>query len=109
MLLHKHHTPEKGSIITIRIGGEEVIGEVEEVTEQHLLLKRPLTLMNTSQGVGFAPATLLGDPESTIMYMNAHVQAYMSSRPEIVDQYRQAVSGIAIASADSVAKQPVSS
>ena len=109
MLLHKHHTPEPGEIVAIRVGGEEVIGEVVTDTDHSIVLNRPLTLMNTPQGVGFAPATLLGDPESTIQYMKSHVQAYMSSRPEIVNQYRQAVSGIAIASADSVPKQPVSS
>lgn len=102
MLKHKHTIPQAGDIITIRVAGDEIIGEVLEVTEQQLILNRPLTLISTQQGVGFGPVTLLGDPEASVAYVVSHIQAYMTARQEIVDQYRQAVSGIQIAPAGSV-------
>lgn len=91
--------PIVGEICNFQIStGEEVMGEVINIDEHGIILRRPVKLATSSQGVGMVPATLLGDPDQTVTYQKSHIIGYMSTRADIEKVYKEQTSGIAIAS-----------
>ena len=91
--------PVVGEVCNFQIStGEEVMGEVINTDEQTVVLRKPVKLATSSQGVGMIPATLLGDPDQSVTYQRSHIIGYMSTRSDIEKVYKEQTSGIAIAS-----------
>ena len=102
MLITKNTTgPEQGRVNTFMLStGAEIIGEVTDVTDTTVTVRKPLTLgANGQGGFGLAPATLLGDSEGTITYQRSHIVAWVATRDEAEKGYQQYATGIAIAGA----------
>lgn len=98
MLVNKEITPSIGDVVTFRASvGDEIIGEVVQIDNNSITLKQPLVLAGGPQGVSLAPATLLGDSESNITYMKAHIMCWMKTRAAAEKAYRESTTGIAIA------------
>jgi hypothetical protein len=96
MLIKK--TEQNGDIVTFRISvGDEIIGEVVHTDDTTVTIKQPLVLANGPQGVSLAPATLLGDSESDVIFMKSHIMCWMKTRDGAEKAYRESTSGIALA------------
>lgn len=99
MLINKDKKVEKGDVVTIMLTtGAEIIGEVAEVDDELLALKKPLTLgANPQGGVGLAPAVMLGDPQGVARYERRNILAWLTNQDQAEKGYRQYASGITIA------------
>lgn len=100
----QNNLPEVGKVSTFMLtNGAEIIGEVTEVTDTQVTVKKPLTLgANGQGGFGLTPATMLGDGEGTVTYERCNVLAWAATRDEAEKGYMQYVSGIEIASKDAL-------
>lgn len=99
MLVNKAITPTVGEVVTFRVSvGDEIIGEVLQIDDTSITLKKPLMLTGGPQGVSLAPATLLGDGEGSITYIKTHIMCWMKTRDAAEKAYRESTSGIALTS-----------
>lgn len=103
MLINKTQQIEEGEVVTFKIStGEEIIGKVSKVTDTEFSVNKPMTMVNTQQGVTLAPAVVLGDPEGDVTYFKQHMIALMKTRKQVEEAYLSMSSGIQIASADAI-------
>ena len=74
--------------------GEELIGKIVSKTMTEYVVNKPLVLVNTQQGVQFAPLMLMADQSSDIILRNVCAEA--TPVKQLETDYQSAVSGIAL-------------
>lgn len=99
MLINKDKKAETGDVVTIMLTtGAEIIGEVTQLDDDTITLRKPLTLgANAQGGLGLAPAVMLGDPQGVVRYERRNILAWLTTQDQAEKGYRQYASGIAIA------------
>lgn len=98
---------ETNEVYTIKLAnGDELIGKVERQlpTDSTVIIKAPLIVMFTGQGIQLMPALFTVDPEGKMEVNTNMIVAKATPRKEIVDHYVQATSGIALAPGSSTSK-----
>ena len=90
---------KKGEVAAFRLStSDEIIGEVVDVDDTTVSIKKPCTLaMGQNGSIGLTPAALLGDPEAPIVYSKSHILAVMKPRQDAEKSYTQFASGIQLA------------
>jgi hypothetical protein len=88
-----------GEVVAFRlVSGDEILGEVTDVTDSEVSIKKPCTLAIGQDGnVGLTPAALLANPEKSVVYSLSQVMARMTPREDAVKSYMQFSSGIQLA------------
>lgn len=81
-------------------GGEEFICKVVDKTITGYKVNKPLILVNTPNGIQFAPALMMAAYDADVTVPNNCLMAKPS--PEFEAQYTSAVSGIAVPPAGSI-------
>ena len=92
---------KKGEVAAFRlVTSDEIIGEVTDIDDVHVSIKKPCTLaMGQDGNVGLTPAAMLADPEKPVLYSLSAIVAKMSPRGDAEKAYTQFASGIQIATA----------
>lgn len=93
MLIDKK--PGKGTIVAVKlISGDEIVGKIEELNTDSLVLAKPIAIGLSSQGVGFAPFMLSAVDNATLTFKFEKIITYTQAREEIKNAYIQSTSGI---------------
>lgn len=86
-----------GDVVSIKlVTGEEIIARLEEETDQHVKVSKPLAVTLGPQGLGMIPFMFLTSKE-TITFKQQHVLFMGPSKKDAADQYMQGTTGIALA------------
>lgn len=95
MLEERKTVFEKGKIVVFRlVTGDEIIGRVESFDREFVVIFQPCTLMMQQEGIGLAPATMLGNYEIPISYTRSSIVAHMTPNKQFLDIYEQHISEI---------------
>jgi len=92
----------KNEIVTVLTPVGEIIGKYVEQTEDYVVLDNPRLAMQTAQGYGFANAVT---PTASESVKEAKIRNYVlvvEVSKGVADAYRQAVTGLVTASANSI-------
>lgn len=97
MLENKEATFSKGKIIAFRIStGEEIIGEITDFDSHSVSIKKPCASMYDQQtgNVGLVPASILSEPETSVVYQRSAIIATMLPRSDAEATYKSYISKI---------------
>ena len=87
-----------GEIVTLKIiSGAEIIAKLEEETDTHYKLSKPMVLNVTQQGMALMPYILSVDPEIKVDMSKANVCMIAPTEKQFSDGYTQNTTGIALA------------
>jgi hypothetical protein len=85
-------------IITLKlVTGAEIIGRLKEKTPVSIKVEKPVELMVSDRGLGFAPVCISIDDASEFSFLQDHILFSAPTRKELVDQYIKATTGIQLA------------
>ena len=82
--------------------GEEVIATVIEELTDSFRIKSPLQLTMGAQGLSFAPFSIMGDPQKSMLLNRSLVTVHVSPAPKIESQYQSITTGIALPEKSSI-------
>lgn len=85
-----------GDVVSIKFtNGEEIIARLEEETDAHVKINKPLAVTLGPQGLGMMPWMFLAGKD-TFTLKQAHILAMNPSKKDAADQYMQGTTGIAL-------------
>jgi hypothetical protein len=85
-------------IVSIKlVSGDEIIGRLEEKDANIVKLSKPVQIVASQQGMGFAPVCISIDDASVFTFQQAHIIFLAPTRKELVDAYIRATTGIQLA------------
>lgn len=97
MLIDKGVTA--GEVITIKLtSGEEIVAKLDEETDTHYKLSRPMVIGMGQKGPGLMPYLFTVDPQKTIPLKKDTVTVAVPSDKEFANQYLESTTNIAIVS-----------
>lgn len=87
-----------GDVVSIKLSsGEEMIARLAAEDDKHVTVTKPLMLMATEQGMGFAPYMFTVSPESKIKLKINSIICIVKSAKDAGDMYIKQTTGIATA------------
>jgi len=88
----------QNDIVTVLTPLGEVVGRLKGESETVFTIERPRMLMQTQQGMGFAPGICMSaDPKAhDVDIQKAQVVAVVATAKEVADGWVQATSGIVL-------------
>jgi len=91
-------TPYKaGDVVSMKLtSGEELIARLDEEKGTSLVLKKPLMVAVTQQGLGLAPFMFTTNPDSKITVDHSKVLCIVKSDEQFSKQYIENTTGIAV-------------
>ena len=96
---------KKGDVITIKLtSAEEVIAEVLEDNEEDIVVKKPMTLVISSKGMGLQPYMITPEIQERLHFHKQNIFAMTKTAKDFTDGYLQQTSGIQIAGASNKLK-----
>lgn len=85
-----------GDVVSVKLAnGEEIIARLEEETDAHIKITKPLSVTLGAQGLGMIPFMFLGNKD-TVTIKQMHVLAIAPAKKDAADQYVQGTTGIAL-------------
>lgn len=98
MLKNKSTSLSEGDIVGFKlVTGEEVVGKIDSIETDVVLLTKPCTLGMTQNGqVALSPASYMADMEKPITYSRSHIVAWFAIHSELEAGYRSATGGIQV-------------
>lgn len=86
-----------GDTVSLKLtSGEEIVGRLEEETDNVIRLSKPLMLTASQQGVGLAPFMFTVNPESKFTLNKNTVTCVVKTEKEMASQYITSTSGLAV-------------
>lgn len=86
-----------GDVVSIKLtNGEELIGRFEEKTANHVKVAKPLSLVATEQGVGFAPFMFTVSPETKLELGINNIICIVKSAKDAADLYIKQTTGLTV-------------
>ena len=91
-------TPYKvGDNVSFKLAsGEEIVGRLEEETDTHYVLHKPMVLIAQEKGLGLAPFMFSVAPTGKFVMKAASVLCIAKTEDEISKQYTTQTTGIAL-------------
>jgi len=87
-----------GDVVSIKLSsGEEMIARLAAEDNNHVTVTKPLMLMATENGIGFAPYMFTISPETKIKLKINNIICIVKSAKDAGDQYIKQTTGIATA------------
>jgi hypothetical protein len=84
-----------GDTISIKLStGEEIVAKLEEETDAHVTLSKPMSLTATQQGMGLAPFMFTVSPDAKIRLNNNNVMCITKTIEEMAKSYISSTTGI---------------
>lgn len=97
MLLNKPKY-NAGDIISLKISnGDEVVAKFVEETNTGFMIKKPMTVMPTKNGIVLVPTLFTSDSELPLPINFQHIMLHGSTVKEMSDHYIQKTTGIQLA------------
>ena len=94
---------KKGDVITIKlVSAEELIAEVLEDNEEDIVVKRPMTLMIGSKGMGLQPFMITPEFKDRLNFHKQNILSMAKTAKDFSDAYLGQTSGIEIAGATAI-------
>ncbi len=91
---------KKVDVITIKLtSAEELIAEVVEDNEEDIVVKRPMTLIVGSKGMGLQPYMITPELQERLHFHKQNIFAMSKTAKDFSDGYLGQTSGIQIAGA----------
>ena len=91
---------KQNDIVTLKlVSGEEIIGRLEEKTADSVKIAKPVQIVASQKGMGFAPLCISIDDASTFSFLQIHILFMAITRKELEDAYIKATTGIQLATA----------
>lgn len=92
---------KKGDVITIKlISAEELIAEVLEDNEEDIVVKKPMTLIVGSKGMGLQPYMITPEFQDRLHFHKQNILSMAKTAKDFSDGYLGQTSGIEIAGAN---------
>jgi hypothetical protein len=93
MLIEAPYT--NGDTVSIKLNsGEEVIARLEEDKGETVILRKPLMVAATQQGLGLAPFMFTVSPDAKITMARSNILCIVKTDSEMSKQYIQNTTGI---------------
>jgi small nuclear ribonucleoprotein (snRNP)-like protein len=84
-----------GDTVSIKLtSGEEMVARLDDEKGDTIILKRPLMIAATQQGLGLAPFMFSVDPNTKIVINNSKVVCVAKTQEEFAKQYIENTTGI---------------
>jgi hypothetical protein len=94
MLLEQHYKID--DVITIKLSsGEELIGKLQEETDDFFKIRMPLTLVAGQQGLGLQQFLFTGDPEGAIKINKTAITVTTKTVDNFAKLYIERTTGLA--------------
>lgn len=85
-----------GDTVSLKlISGEEIVARLEDESETHITLHKPLQIMMGPQGFGLAPF-VMSNPEAKVKLRATSVNAIVKTSDMIAKQYVKQTTGLDI-------------
>jgi len=85
-------------ITTIKlVTGEEIIGRLVEKTADSVTLSKPVQIVASQKGMGFAPVCISIDDASEFTFKSIHILFVATTRKELEEVYIKSTTGIQLA------------
>ena len=82
-------------IYTFKISnGDEIVARVEEITDTHYVISKPLTVVPSPQGIQMIMGLFTANPEKMVSLNTGAVSMVATVRDEVRDSYIEATTGI---------------
>ena len=89
-----------GDVVSIKLSsGEEMIAKLEDESQTHLTLVKPLILVAAEKGMGLAPFMFTVSPDAKIKLNINSIICVVKSAKDASDTYIQQTTGIKLAKA----------
>lgn len=87
------------NITTIKlISGDEIIGRLVESSDDHVVISKPVQIVASQKGIGFAPICISIDDASEFTFKTSHILFSAPTRSELEEAYIKSTTGIQLAS-----------
>ena len=84
-----------GDTVSIKLSsGEEIIARLEEETGDTIILRKPLMVAATQQGLGLAPFMFTVEPDAKIPLASKNVLCIVKTMDDMAKQYISNTTGI---------------
>jgi hypothetical protein len=88
---------KENDTVTLKLtSGEEVVARLEKDDGDNLILRKPLMITATQQGLGLAPFMFTSDPELKVVINNTKIVCVAKTQEEFAKQYIQNTTGITV-------------
>jgi hypothetical protein len=85
-------------ITTVKlVSGEEIIGRLAEKSDTSITLSKPVQIVASQKGMGFAPLCISIDDASEFKFQLMHVLFTAPTRTELEEAYIKSTTGIQLA------------
>jgi len=82
-------------VVTIKLNSkEEIITRLSEITENELLLRKPMCMVQTQSGVGMIPWIITGNPNHDIWLQTDSIMALVKTQPDLASNYIESTTGL---------------
>lgn len=86
---------KQGDIVSFKMtSGEEVIGRLEEETDNYYELRKPMVLIAGQQGLGLAPFMFSVSPDAKFRFKSNTISCVAKTENDIAKQYTSQTTGI---------------
>jgi len=93
MLIEKKYTD--GDVVSLKLSsGDELVGKLVEEKDDRYIIKTPLTLIATQQGMGLSQFMFTVNPESEYEFLKANVTIIKKTIDQFAQAYIKQTSGI---------------
>jgi len=100
MLINKSSKIEVGDLTTFKlVNGDEIVGEVVNITNGDYDVSNPMTVVPSQKGVGLFPSLMTGKDKSNVTLKAQHVMMCALTTDELKSHYTQLTTGIVTAPA----------
>ena len=87
---------KNGDVVTIKtIGNEEIIGTQVDITNDHVIVNKPMTAIMHENGMGLMPYVMTVSPETKVKINKSLVVVHEKTAKPIADEYIKNTSTIA--------------
>ena len=94
-MLIKKSKFDVGDILSLKIvNGDELVGKLEEETEDAYIIDRPCTVIPSQQGIGLLQSLMTAEPNSVISISKQHVIMAAPTIDSMNKHYIQTTTGI---------------
>jgi len=85
-------------ITTVKlVSGEEIIGRLVKKKDNTLTLSKPVQIVASQKGMGFAPLCISIDDASEFTFKDEHILFTATTRKELEEAYIKSTTGIQLA------------
>jgi hypothetical protein len=88
---------KEGDTVSVKlITGEECIARIQKINDDSYVLHKPLSLLQSPQGMVLGQFMMTGDPDADITMPKSSVLCFTQTQKDMASKYTEATTGIKI-------------